>query len=69
MIDEQNLFDQAVNNYLRTYDNIRKIATGQEHDFTTGYLLDCKHFKEPYKMIATDLSKLQAPRAYRKAIH
>ena len=64
MINEQNLFDQTVNN-----DNIRKIATGQEHDFTTGYLLDCKHFKEPYKMIAIDLSKLQAPRAYRKAIH
>ena len=30
MIDEQNLFDQPVRNDLITYDNIWKIATGQE---------------------------------------
>ena len=45
MIDEQNLFDHAVKNHLRTYDNIRKIATGQGDDYTTGCLLDYNYFK------------------------
>ena len=36
MIDGQNIFDQPVKNNLRTQDNIRKIATGQKHDYTTG---------------------------------
>ena len=30
MIDKQNFFDQPVKNYLRTYDNVWKIAIGQE---------------------------------------
>ena len=29
-------------NDLRTYDNIRKITTGQRDDYTTGCLLDYK---------------------------
>ena len=29
MIDEQNLFDQPVKKNLKTYDNIKKIATSQ----------------------------------------
>ena len=37
---EKNLFDQPVKNNLRTYDNIRKIATGQGDDYTTSCLLD-----------------------------
>ena len=40
MIDEKNLFDQPVNNNLRKYDNIRKIATGQGDDYTAGCLVD-----------------------------
>ena len=35
MIDGKNLFDQPVKNDLRTYDNIRKTATGQGDDYTT----------------------------------
>ena len=38
MINEQNFFDQPVKNNLRKYDNIRKIATGQGDDYTTGCL-------------------------------
>ena len=45
MIDGQNVFDQPVKNDLRTYDNIEKIATGQEDDYTTGCLLDYNYFK------------------------
>ena len=40
MIDGQNFFDQSVKNNLRTYDNIRKIATDQGDDYTTSCLLD-----------------------------
>ena len=40
MIDGRNVFDQPIKNDLKTYDNIRKIETGQGDDFTTGYLLD-----------------------------
>ena len=59
MIDRQNFFDQTIRNNLITYDNIRKIATGQEDDYTTGCLLDYNYFKNYHKMIAIDLSKQQ----------
>ena len=54
MIDGRNLFDLPIKNYLQTYDNIRKIATGK---YTTGCLLDYPYFKKYYKLIAIDLSK------------
>ena len=67
MIDAQNIFDQAVNNNLKTYDSIRKIASVQGDDNTTGCLLGYPYFKK-YKMIATDLLKQQAPDADAKTI-
>ena len=60
MIDGQNFFDQPIRNNLITYDNIRKISTGQGDDYATGYLLDYIYFKNYYKVIAKDLSKQQA---------
>ena len=36
----ENFFDQPIKNNKVTYDNIRKIATGQGDDYTTGCLLD-----------------------------
>ena len=36
MIDGQNFCNQPVGNYLITFDNIQKIATGQEENYTTG---------------------------------
>ena len=60
MIDGKNFFDQPLKNDKVTYDNIRKIATGQWDDYTTGCLLDYIYFKKFYKMIAIDLSKKQA---------
>ena len=57
MMDGRNVFDQPVKNDKITYDNNRKIATGQEDDCTTGCLLDYLYFKENYKLIAIDLSK------------
>ena len=59
MIDGKNFFDQPINSMIKTYENIRKIATGQGDDYTTGCLLDYSYFKDYYKMIAIDLSKQQ----------
>ena len=44
----------------KTYENIRKIATGQRNHYATSCLLDYRDFKENYKMTAIDLSKQQA---------
>ena len=68
MIDGKNSFDQPINSMTKTYKNIRKIATGQGDDYTTGCLLDYSYFKENYKMIAIDLSKQQALDADPRAI-
>ena len=57
MIDGRNLFDQPINSMNKTYENIRKIATGKGDDYTTGCLLDYLYFKENYKMTETDLSR------------
>ena len=57
MIDGKNFFDQPVKNNKVTYENIRKIATGQGDHYTTGcfvrlYLCqkllqnDCYRFKQ-----------------------
>ena len=44
---------------MRTYDNIKKIATGEGDNYTTGCLLDYLCFKEYCKVIGIDLSKQQ----------
>ena len=55
MIDGKNIFDQPVNSDFKTYENIRRIATGQRDDYTTRCLLDYSYFKENYKLITIDL--------------
>ena len=60
MIDGKNFFDQPA----KSSNNIRKIATGQGDDYTTGY----NYFKEYCTMIAIDLSKQQGLDADPKAI-
>ena len=55
MIDGQNFCDQPVTNDLRTYDNVKKFTTDQEHDYTAGCLLYYPYFKEHYDLIAIDL--------------
>ena len=60
MITSENFFDQPIKNNKIRYDNIRKLATDQGDDYTTGCLLDYPYFSNTYKMIAVDLSKQQA---------
>ena len=68
MINGENFFDQPIKNNKVTFENIRKIATGQGDDYTTGCLLDYSYFADTYKMIAVDLSKQQALDADPRAI-
>ena len=68
MIYGKNFFDQPVKNDKITYENVRKIATGQGDDYATGCLLDYIYFKNYYNMIGVDLSKQQALDADPKAI-
>ena len=63
MIGGKNFFDQPVKNNKVTYENIRKIATGQGDDYTTGCLLDYIYFKNYYKMIAVEKRFKQTTRA------
>ena len=68
MIDGKNFFDQPINNTLKKYEDIKKIATGQGDDYTPGCLLDYIYFKNYYKMVVVDLSKQQVLDADPKAI-
>ena len=68
MIDGKNFLGQPISSMTKTYENIRKITTGQGDDYTTGCLLDHSYFKDHYKMIAIDLSKQQTLDANERAI-
>ena len=60
MVNGESFFDQPIKNNKVTYENIRKIATGQGDDYTTGSSLSYQYINDYYKIIAVDLSKQQA---------
>ena len=68
LIDGRNFYDQPINDQIKKYDEIRKIATGKVDDYTTGCLLDYQYFKEHYQLIAVDLSKQKGLDADPRAI-
>ena len=57
LIDGRNFYDQPINDSIRKYDEIRKIATAKGDNYATGCLLDYDYFKKNYQIIAVDLSK------------
>ena len=46
LIDGSSFYDQPINDQIKKYDEIRKIATGKGDDYTTGCLLDYQYFKD-----------------------
>ena len=44
MIEGRNFLDQPIKNDIKAYENIEKIATGD--DYKTGYLLKYLYFKQ-----------------------
>ena len=67
-IDGRNFYDQAINDSIKQYDEIRKISIGQGDDYTTGCLLYFAYFKEKYRLMAADLSKQKGLEADLRAI-
>ena len=67
-IDGRNFYDQPSNYSIKKYDEIRKISTGQDDDYTTGCLLDFSYFEKNSRIIAVDLSKQKALDADSRAI-
>ena len=57
MIDGKKLFWLIGKNNKVTYENVRKIATGQRDNYTTGCLLGYIYFKNYYKIFVGDISK------------
>ena len=68
LIDGRNFYDQPINDQIKKYDEIRKIATGKGDDYTTGCLLDYQYFKDHYQLIAVDLSKQKELKADPSAV-
>ena len=57
LIDGRNFDDQPISDKMRKYDELRKLTTGKDDDYTTGCFLVSKYFKDHYNVIACDLSK------------
>ena len=55
LIDRRNFYDQPINDIIKQYDEIRKIATGRWDDYTTGCLLGYQYLKYHYNLIAIEL--------------
>ena len=68
LIDGGNFYDQPINDSIRKYDEIRKIATGKGDNYATGCLLDYDYFKKNYQLIVVDLSKQRELDADTRAI-
>ena len=68
LIDGRNFYDQPINDSIRKYDEVRKIATGKGDNYATRCLLDYDYFKKSYQLIATDLSKQRELDTYPRAI-
>ena len=70
MIHGRSFYDQPINDLTKQYDEVRKVSTGKGEDYTTGCLLDYTYFKDNYKLIAIDFSRLKVldadPRAIRQ---
>ena len=58
MIDGKKFYDQPINDFIKQYDEVRKVSAGQGDDYTTGCLLDYAYFNDDYRLLAIDLKKL-----------
>ena len=68
LIDGRNVCDQPINDKIKQYDEIRKVSTGYDDDYTTGCLLAYAYLKDNYKLIALDLGKQKILEADPRAI-
>ena len=57
LIDGRNFYDEPINDQIKKYDEIRKIATGKVDNYATECLLDFQYFKDHYQLICCNLSQ------------
>ena len=50
LIDGKKNYDQPINDFIKQYDEIRKVSAGQGDDYTTGCLLDYAYFNDDYRL-------------------
>ena len=50
LIDGRNFYDQPINDLIKQYDEVTKVSTGEDDDYTTGCLLDHACFKDNYRI-------------------
>ena len=67
-IDGRKFYDQKINDPIKQYNDIRKMLTEKDHDYTTGCLLYFAYFKTNFRLIAADFSKQNALDADSRAI-
>ena len=53
---EKTVYDQSIDSNIKQYEQIRKLTTGQDEDYTTGFLLVYEYIKNHYRLIAVNLS-------------
>ena len=61
-IDGRNFYDQPINDFIKQFDEVRKVSTGQGDDYTTGCLSDFVYFK---KNLQTNCSWFKQAKGFR----
>ena len=56
LTDGRNFYDQNISDDFLKYEELRKVMTGREEDYTTGSLLDYDYWENNFKLICCDLS-------------
>ena len=46
LINKRNFYDQSINDLIKQYDEVRRVSTRRDDDYTTGFLLDYVYFKD-----------------------
>ena len=64
-----NFSNQGIDSNIKQYEEIRKLTSGQDEDYTTVCLLDYDYIKNYYRLIAVDLGKQKDLHADPKAIY
>ena len=61
-IDGRNFYDQPINDFIKQFDEVRKVSTGEGDDYTIGCLLDLVNFK---KNLQTNCSWFKQAKGFR----
>ena len=69
LINGKNCYDQPIHSDLKRREEIQKLTTRQDEDYTPKSLLDCEYIKNHYKIIAVDLRRQRELDTNPKSIH